>query len=372
MSSSRSKATEGLRQRILSLMGANPSGHTNEQVRAEVSDLLDQYYYEITDTRDLDDVLFHIGTNSFGYQLPTATSCSESTVDQEELLHEIINASDDNDETLLSFDYLKQFIKDVFLSYGIPEDRADVCSDVLVEADKRGIDSHGLGRLKPIYCDRMDEGILFPSPPIHAIKETETTALLDANLGLGLYVGPYAMDLAIQKAKAHGIGFVTVKNSTHYGIAGYYATMATEAGCIGFTGTNARPSVAPTFGVEPMLGTNPLCFGIPTDEPFPFVIDCATSINQRGKIEKYARDGEDTPKGAVVDNNGIERTDTEGILRDMVLGKCSLCPLGGSGTDLGGYKGYGWSTVVELLSTAFQSGPVSLDGCLNMVLFLDL
>ena len=106
MSSSRSKATEGLRQRILSLMGANPSGHTNEQVRAEVSDLLDQYYYEITDTRDLDDVLFHIGTNSFGYQLPTATSCSESTVDQEELLHEIINASDDNDETLLSFDYL--------------------------------------------------------------------------------------------------------------------------------------------------------------------------------------------------------------------------------------------------------------------------
>jgi L-2-hydroxycarboxylate dehydrogenase (NAD+) len=101
-------------------------------------------------------------------------------------------------------------------------------------------------------------------------------------MGLGLYIGPLCMEMAIKKAKQFGVGFVAVKNSTHYGIAGYYATMATDAGCIGFTGTNARPSIAPTFGTEPCLGTNPLCFGIPTDEPFPFVIDCATSINQRG------------------------------------------------------------------------------------------
>ena len=114
---------------------------------------------------------------------------------------------------------------------------------------------------------------------------------------------------------------MVAKNSTHYGIAGYYATMASDAGCIGFTGTNARPSIAPTFGVEPMLGTNPLCFGIPSDDDFPFVIDCATSVNQRGKIERYAREGKETPKGCVIDNDGIERTDTEGILRDMVLGK---------------------------------------------------
>jgi L-2-hydroxycarboxylate dehydrogenase (NAD+) len=119
----------------------------------------------------------------------------------------------------------------------------------------------------------------------------------------------------------HGVGFVVAKNSTHYGIAGYYATMASSSGCIGFTGTNARPSIAPTFGVEPMLGTNPLCFGIPSDDEFPFVIDCATSVNQRGKIERYAREGKDTPKGCVIDNDGIERTDTEGILKDMVLGK---------------------------------------------------
>ena len=108
---------------------------------------------------------------------------------------------------------------------------------------------------------------------------------------------------------------------------------------IGLTGTNARPSIAPTFGVEPMMGTNPLTFGIPSTDDFPFVIDCATSVNQRGKIEKYAREGVPTPRGAVIDDQGIERTDTEGILRDMVLGKCALTPLGGAGDAMGGYKG---------------------------------
>jgi len=104
-------------------------------------------------------------------------------------------------------------------------------------------------------------------------------------------------------------------------------------------------------------GTNPLCFGIPTDEHFDFCIDCATSITQRGKIEKYAREGVDTPRGCVIDNEGIQRTDTEGILRDLVLGKCALTPMGGAGVELAGYKGYGWATTVELMSIAFQSGP---------------
>ena len=104
------------------------------------------------------------------------------------------------------------------------------------------------------------------------------------------------MEMAIAKAKKFGVGFVVAQNSTHYGIAGYYSTMAADAGCIGFSGTNARPSIAPTFGVEPMLGTNPLCFGIPTNDGFAFCIDCATSVNQRGKIERYAREGKETPK----------------------------------------------------------------------------
>mmetsp|Transcript_99291 Transcript_99291/g.194981 ORF Transcript_99291/g.194981 Transcript_99291/m.194981 type:complete len:454 (-) Transcript_99291:318-1679(-) len=257
----------------------------------------------------------------------------------------------------LDFDYLEKFMVDAFEAVGVPAHEARVSANVLIEADKRGIDSHGIGRLKPIYFDRIKNGILHPYKPIEIIKETSTTALVDGQLGLGLYVGPYCMDLAIKKAKEHGVGFVVAKNSTHYGIAGYYATMATDAGCIGFTGTNARPSIAPTFGVEPCLGTNPLCFGIPTDEEFPFVIDCATSINQRGKIEKYERLGMDTPKGMVIDTEGKERTDTKQILIDMVKAKCALCPMGGAGDALGGYKGYSWATVVELLSTAFQSGP---------------
>lgn len=172
---------------------------------------------------------------------------------------------------------------DVFKAVGVPEDEARVSANVLIEADKRGIDSHGIGRLKPIYIDRIHKGILHPYRPITVVKETQTTALLDGNMGMGLYIGPHCMKLAIQKAKEFGVGFVAVKNSTHYGIAGYYASMAIDAGCVGFTGTNARPSIAPTFGVEPCLGTNPLCFGVPTDEDFPFLVDCATSINQRGR-----------------------------------------------------------------------------------------
>lgn len=156
---------------------------------------------------------------------------------------------------LVKFEYLRQFMQDVFESYGVPADRAAVCADVLLVADERGIHSHGLGRLKPIYCDRMDAGILYPNQDITILKETETTALLDGNLGLGLYIGPFAMNLAIRKAKKYGVGFVAVKNSTHYGIAGYYTLMASQNNCIGWTGTNARPSIAPTFGVQPMMGT---------------------------------------------------------------------------------------------------------------------
>mmetsp|Transcript_3202 Transcript_3202/g.6444 ORF Transcript_3202/g.6444 Transcript_3202/m.6444 type:complete len:316 (+) Transcript_3202:263-1210(+) len=159
------------------------------------------------------------------------------------------------DGYLLEFQYVRQFMQDVFESYGVPPDRAAVCADVLLVADERGIHSHALGRLKPIYCDRMDAGILYPSQDIRVIKETETTALLDGNLGLGLYIGPFAMQMAIQKAKKYGVGFVAVKNSTHYGIAGYYTLMASQNNCIGWTGTNARPSIAPTFGVQPMMGT---------------------------------------------------------------------------------------------------------------------
>jgi len=346
----RMATADEVKTQVLSLIGSNPSGHQDKSIREKVCNLLTQY--SACDGVDLDtDVLFAIGANVYGFEV------------KKKSVPDIAAATAKPPDVIIDFEYMKVFMKEVFLSYGVPEDRAETCSDVLIEADKRGIDSHGLGRLKPIYCDRIDAGILSPSMPIDVINETETTALIDGNLGMGLYIGPHCMNMAIEKAKKYGVGFVACKNSTHYGIAGYYATMASDAGCIGFTGTNARPSIAPTFGVEPMLGTNPLVFGIPTHDDFPFVIDCATSVNQRGKIERYAREGKETPRGAVIDNEGIERTDTEGILRDMVLGKCALTPLGGAGDAMGGYKGYGWATTVELLCTALQSGPFGDDIC---------
>jgi len=334
-----------LRNELLNIIKHNPGGHLDAEVRADFSTKLQAY---AKTTQDRSDVIFAIGSSIYGTSVKSENKKSNE---------------DKSKDVIIDFDYMKQFMKDVFISYGCTEERADKCSEVLIEADKRGIDSHGLGRLKPIYCDRIDKGILWADRPINILKETETTALVDGNLGLGLYIGPKCMEMAISKAKKYGLGFVACQNSTHYGIAGYYATMATKAGCIGFSGTNARPSIAPTFGVEPMLGTNPLCFGIPSDDSFPFVIDCATSVNQRGKIERYSREGIATPQGVVIDNNGIERTDTDGILRDMVAGKCALTPVGGAGDKMAGYKGYGWATVVELLSIAFQSGPSGEDVC---------
>jgi LDH2 family malate/lactate/ureidoglycolate dehydrogenase len=213
-----------------------------------------------------------------------------------------------------------------------------------------------VNRFKPIYLDRIRDGIQNPITKFEILKETPTTAVVDGHDGMGQVIGYQSMNMAIEKAKAYGMGMVVARNSTHYGIAGYYATMASKAGCIGITGTNARPSIAPTFGVENMLGTNPLTFGMPTDEEFPFVLDCATSITQRGRIEYYARIGKSTPAGMVIGRDGKTKTESNQILSDLNTGEAALAPLGGIGEELAGYKGYGYATVVEILSAALQQG----------------
>lgn len=254
----------------------------------------------------------------------------------------------------LDFETLERFMKDALMAYGVPKEDADIVSDVLIESDKRGIDSHGIGRLKPIYLDRIDAGTQSPTTKIDILKDDKAVAVLDGNNGMGHVVSHKAMSMAIEKAKEYGIGMAVVRHSTHYGIAGYYATMATKENMIGITGTNARPSIAPTFGVENMLGTNPLTFGFPTDEEFPFVLDCATSVSQRGKIEVYGRAGKDLPEGWVIGLDGKSRTDTQQVLVDLTKGKAALTPLGGLGETTAGYKGFGYATVVEILSTALQ------------------
>ncbi len=257
---------------------------------------------------------------------------------------------------IVDWETITNFVIDAFKGYGIPEEDAKTCADVLLESDRRGIESHGVNRFKPIYLDRIKAGIQNPVTNYKIIKETPTTAVVDGHDGMGQVIGVKAMNMAIEKAKKYGMGMVVARNSTHYGIAGYYATMASNAGCIGITGTNARPSIAPTFGVENMLGTNPLTFGMPTDEEFPFVLDCATSITQRGRIEYYSRLGKPTPAGMVIGRDGQTKTDSDQILSDLNTGDAALAPLGGIGEELAGYKGYGYAAVVEILSAALQQG----------------
>ncbi|NLZ65664.1 MAG: Ldh family oxidoreductase [Clostridiales bacterium] len=257
---------------------------------------------------------------------------------------------------LVDWTTIENFVHDAFLAVGVPDEDAKIVTDVLVESDRRGIVSHGVNRFKPIYIDRILKGIQNPVTKFEIIRETPTTAVVDGHDGMGQVISYKAMNLAIEKAKKYGMGMVAVKNSTHYGIAGYYTTMATEQGMIGITGTNARPSTAPTFGVENMLGTNPLTFGLPTDEDFPFVLDCATSTIQRGRIEVYARGNKKVPEGLVIGNDGNSLTDSNEILTALTRGEAALAPLGGIGEEMGGYKGYGYSVVVEILSAALQQG----------------
>ena len=257
----------------------------------------------------------------------------------------------------VAWDVMNRFLIDAFKGYGVPEEDAKICADVLLESDRRGIESHGCNRFKPIYIDRIVKGTLKPVTEIEVLKDTPTTLVYDAHDGMGMVASYRMMEALIEKAKKYGMAGGAIRNSTHYGIAGYWTTMATRAGMIGVTGTNARPSIAPTFGVEYMMGTNPLTWAIPTDEEFPFCIDCATSVVQRGKIEYYAREGKDTPAGMVISHDGSSMTDSSAILKALVDGTAALTPLGGAGDEMCGYKGYGYAAVVEILSAALTGGP---------------
>lgn len=254
------------------------------------------------------------------------------------------------------FDLLENFMTDVFRKVGVPDEDAKICANVLITSDKRGIESHGIGRFKSIYIDRIWANQIDPAAQMKIVRESPTTLVVDGQNGMGQSISYKTMKIIMEKAKKYGMGMAAVRNSNHYGIAGYYSLMAVEENMIGITGTNARPSIAPTFGVENMLGTNPITFGIPTDESFPFVLDCATSISQRGKIETYARLNKDVPEGWVIRKDLSTSSDPHQILKDLVSGDSALLPLGGAGEDLAGYKGYGYATVVEILSAALQGG----------------
>jgi L-2-hydroxycarboxylate dehydrogenase (NAD+) len=250
---------------------------------------------------------------------------------------------------------LERFMRDVFVKLGVPEDDAKICAEILITSDLRGIESHGIQRMK-MYFDRIRQGVQFPVTQMEIVRESPTTAVIDGHHGMGQVIGYRSMQMAIEKARQYGMGAVAVRNSAHFGIAGYYALMATRAGMIGMAFTNARPSIAPTFGVKPMLGTNPIAFGCPTDEPFPFLYDAATSITQRGKLEVLDRVGKLAPEGWVIDQTGRTLVDPHECLEGFGQETAALLPLGGNGETLGGHKGYGLATMVEIFSSALQTG----------------
>jgi len=250
---------------------------------------------------------------------------------------------------------LENFMKDVFIGLGVPKEDAEIIADVLITSDLRGIDSHGIQRCK-MYYDRIREGIYNPKTEIEIVSDNMATAIIDGKCGMGHVIAYKAMKLAIEKAKIFGMGAVAVRNSTHFGIAGYYSLMAINEGMIGFVTTNTRPAVPPTFGIEPMLGTNPLTYGAPTDEDFPFLLDCATSIIQRGKVEVFSRLHKPLPNGLIISNNGNSKTDPSIILNKLVNRSAALLPLGGKGEETSGHKGYGYATFAEILSSALQDG----------------
>lgn len=242
---------------------------------------------------------------------------------------------------------LRNFTQNIFLAMGCSPEHAILAADVLLLADLRGIDSHGVARLTG-YVRLWEKQRINATPDIKIVHETPTTATIDGDAGLGLVVAPFAMQVAIEKAEKYGSGWVSVRNSNHFGIAGYHALMAVEKDMIGFAMTNASPLVAPTFSNERMLGTNPMCYAFPAGKYPPVIVDMATSAAANGKLEIAQRLGKQVPEGWIQDKQGNYTTDPHALKTGG-----SLLPLG-SDRDHGSHKGFGLSATVDILSAVLS------------------
>ncbi len=242
-----------------------------------------------------------------------------------------------------TYQHLFRFVVDVFIKMGCPQSQAALAASVLLSADIRGIDSHGVSRLIG-YVRLWKAGRINTNPDIHIIYETPSTATIDGDAGLGLVVAPFAMQTAITKAKAVGTGWVSVRNSNHFGIAGFHAEMALQHDMIGIAMTNASAIVAPTFSIEKMLGTNPIAVAIPAGEQPPFVADFATTTASNGKLELLQRKNQKTPIGWVQDKEGNATTDANALKTNG-----ALLPLG-SDREHSSHKGYALGSIVDILS----------------------
>lgn len=248
---------------------------------------------------------------------------------------------------MYSYAKLKDFTEKIFIKMGCPVEEAKKGAEVLLSADLRGVDSHGVARLSG-YVRLWEAKRINATPKVRIVHETPSTAVVDGDSGLGLVVAPKAMQIAIDKAKNVGTGWVSVKGSNHYGIAGYHAMMALEHDMIGISMTNASPLVAPTFSLDRMLGTNPIAVAIPADKQPAFVADFATTTAANGKLEILQRKGTDAPMGWIQDKNGNQTPNPHELKQGG-----ALLPLGGD-RDHGSHKGYCLGSIVDIFSAVLS------------------
>ena len=253
---------------------------------------------------------------------------------------------------------LRAFLERVFEAEGFDKKQAAGIADVLVLADLFGIESHGVQRLR-YYHENLASGSADPKAKMEIVKETPVSALIDAHFAMGQLSGMKAVELAMAKAEASGIGMVAVRNSSHFGIAGYYTYMAVQKGFCALAMTNTGPIMVPTFGKQMMLGTNPVAFAMPAD-PVPFWFDAATTTVSLGRIEVYDKTGRNLPRGWAVQADGTPASDAHRTNRDILDGRSGgLLPLGGEGEETGGHKGYGLALMVEAMTGVLSGGLVS-------------
>lgn len=258
----------------------------------------------------------------------------------------------------LNYEELKNFCERVFEGYGFPEEESRMITDVLLAADLSGIESHGVQRLIR-YHKEITGGLVKLDAKPEIVRQTPISAVIEGNDAMGQVLGVRAMELAIEKAKTCGVGMVAVRNSNHYGVAGYYARMALKEHMIGISMTNTEAIMVPTFGKQAMIGTNPIALAMPA-EPLPFVFDAATTVVPRGKLEVYAKKDGVIPAGWAVDENGQECSEADRVLKN-IIGKLGggILPLGGEGEATCGYKGYGYGLICEIFTAILSGGTTS-------------
>ena len=257
-----------------------------------------------------------------------------------------------------SYETLNRLCNDAFEKFGFTREEAGIITDVLLLSDLYGIESHGMQRMYRYYKS-IQKGMIDINAKGEVVFETPVSAVIDGHDGMGQIIGHKAMEMAIEKAKKVGIGMVTVRNSNHYGIAGYYAKMACDQGLIGLSCTNTNPIMVPTYGRTAMLGTNPIALAMPA-EPYPFFFDASTTVVTRGKLEVYNKAGKELHDGWALNKDGHPSNDAADVLGNIAAHKGGgLMPLGGSTEDTGSHKGYGWAMVCELFSSIMSMGTTS-------------